>query len=51
MRDVPELRRDLNPLAWRGPIEVSISGYPSGRAAFFNVDGSLLLSELLVPGT
>jgi two-component system, chemotaxis family, chemotaxis protein CheY len=51
MRDVPELRGDLNPLAWRGPIQVGISGYPSGRAAFFNVDDSLLLSELLVPGT
>jgi hypothetical protein len=48
---VHELRGDLNPLAWRGPIQVGISGYPSGRAAFFNVDDSLLLSELLVPGT
>jgi two-component system chemotaxis response regulator CheY len=51
MRDLPELHEDLNPLAWRGPVEVRISGYPSGRAAFLSVDDSELLSELLVPGS
>jgi hypothetical protein len=51
MRDVPELHEDLSPLAWRGPVEVRISGYPSGRAAFLSVDDSELLSELLVPGS
>jgi two-component system, chemotaxis family, chemotaxis protein CheY len=50
MRDLPELHADLNQLAWRGPMEVRISGYPSGRAAFLSVDDSVLLSELLVPG-
>jgi len=50
MRDLPELQEDLNPLAWRGPLEVHITGYPSGRAAFLSVDESLLLSELSVPG-
>ncbi len=50
MRDIPELQEDLNPLAWRGPLEVHITGYPSGRAAFLSVDELLLLSELSVPG-
>jgi two-component system chemotaxis response regulator CheY len=50
MRDLPELHGDLNPLAWREAVEVRITGYPSGRAAFLSVDDSVLLSHLLVPG-
>ena len=50
LRDLPELKENLNPLAWRGPLEVHIAGYPSGRASFLSVDEPLLLSELLVPG-
>ncbi|MGD0808181.1 MAG: response regulator [Acidimicrobiales bacterium] len=51
MRDLPELQENLSPLAWRGPVEVHIAGYPSGRASFLSLDESRLLSELLVPGT
>ena len=50
MRELPELQEDVNPLAWRGPLEVHVTGYPSGRAAFLSVDESLLLSQLSVPG-
>jgi CheY-like chemotaxis protein len=50
MRDLPELHGDLNPLAWREAMEVRITAYPSGRAAFLSVDDSVLLSNLLVPG-
>jgi two-component system, chemotaxis family, chemotaxis protein CheY len=50
MRDLPELHGELNPLAWRGPMEVRITGYRSGRAAFLSVDDSVLLSKLSVPG-